>query len=100
MKLLLLSQRNAIPTNISLLEQTRCKKFLHSNEMKPIIRGLQERMENIESVEVPSLEEMLEGESQRYQYNETFESAERNPIVILHSSGSTGTISFDHEMAK
>lgn len=89
-KLLLLSQRNAIPTNVSLLEQTRCSKFLHSSEMEPIIKDVKKTMENLKSVEVPSLEEMFEGKSQQYQYDEVFERAERNPVVILHSSGSTG----------
>ena len=68
--------------------------------MKPIIKEVQITMENLESVEVPSLEEMLEGDSQQYQYNEIFESAERNPIVILHSSGSTGTLLCDHNAVK
>ena len=66
--------------------------------MKPIIERVQEKMGHLESVEVPSLDEMLEGNGQKYPYNETFENAKRNPIVILHSSGSTGMLSGDYDV--
>ncbi|KAL2043853.1 hypothetical protein N7G274_003373 [Stereocaulon virgatum] len=98
-KLLLLSQRNAIPTNVSLLQQTRCIRLFHSVEMRPVIEGVQGTVEQLECVEVPSLDQMLEGESQHYPFNETFDIAKRNPIVILHSSGSTGipkTVTMTH----
>ena len=99
-KVSLLSQRNAVPTNASLLEQTRCSKFFHSSEMKPVIESVREAVETLEYVEVPSLEEMLDGESQPYPYSETFETAKRNPVVIIHSSGSTGKLSFGNDIVK
>lgn len=68
--------------------------------MKPIIKSVQGTVENLESVEVPSLDEMLEGESQPYPYKETFETAKQNPIVILHSSGSTGTLHLGYDVVK
>ena len=60
--------------------------------MESMFRNVQETLINLESAEVPSLERMFETEGHQYPYNETYESAKRNPIVVLHSSGSTGTL--------
>ena len=89
-KLLLLSQRNAIHTDISLLRQTECKSLLFSSEMGPVIKGVESAMQTLECLHVPSLEEMLEARTEDFPYSEEFDEARRNPIVILHSSGSTG----------
>lgn len=45
---------------------------------------------NLECLEIPPFAEMLQGYGKYYPYDLTFENAMRNPIVILHSSGSTG----------
>lgn len=65
-----------------------------------MVKSVQETLTNLESAEVPSLEKMFEDESHQYPYNETFESAKWNPIVVLHSSGSTGTLLSDHDTMK
>jgi acyl-coenzyme A synthetase/AMP-(fatty) acid ligase len=39
----------------------------------------------------PSLDEMLKGDGKAFSYEErTFEKAKNNPVVVLHSSESTG----------
>ena len=65
-----------------------------------MVKSVQETLTNLESAEVPTLEKMFEDESHQYPYNETFESAKGNPIVVLHSSGSTGTLPSKHDMRK
>ena len=68
--------------------------------MKQMVKRVQEAKANLESVELPSLEEMLEEQSQKYPFEEDFKSAKRNPIVILHSSGSTSTRFLELDMMK
>ena len=65
-----------------------------------MVKSVQETLTNLESAEVPSLEKMFENESHHYPYNETYESAKGNPIVVLHSSGSTGTPPSNHSIIK
>jgi acyl-coenzyme A synthetase/AMP-(fatty) acid ligase len=39
---------------------------------------------------VPSFSDMLKVESEYFPFNKTFEEARDDPILVLHSSGSTG----------
>ena len=68
--------------------------------MESMVKSVQETLKHLESAEVPSLEEMFETESHQYPYNETYENAKWNPIVVLHSSGSTGTLFSKHNNMK
>lgn len=45
----------------------------------------------LQSFTSPSLQEMLDSEHKQFPYDvRTFKEGERNPVVVLHSSGSTG----------
>ena len=89
-QLLLPSMRNAPWMNLSLLEQTECSKFFCSPEMAPLVRKLQVEKAGLDVFEVPSLADLILGRTEYYSYKEVFEDARWNPILILHSSGSTG----------
>ena len=65
-----------------------------------MVKSVQETLKNLESAEVPPLETIFESKSHQYPYNETYESAKWNPIVVLHSSGSTGTLFSNHNTMK
>ena len=68
-----------------------CSKALYAREVTPIINQLQSLKQSAEFVEVPSFHNILGSRGQTYPYKEElFEDAIHNPIVILHSSGSTG----------
>lgn len=41
--------------------------------------------------EVPELEELLTQRYPLYEYSKTFEEAKHEPLVVLHTSGTTGT---------
>lgn len=41
---------------------------------------------------VPSFQVMFENQADHYPYEKSFEEARNDPIVVLHSSGSTGEI--------
>ena len=44
----------------------------------------------MEVLEVPSINELLEGKARPYPYAKTFEEAKHEPLLVLHTSGTTG----------
>ncbi|KAK4998933.1 hypothetical protein LTR66_001923 [Elasticomyces elasticus] len=98
-KLLVPSVRNSVSGNVSLMEQTQCMKFFFSRETAPNAQKLHEEMPNLESFEVPTLKEMLDGPSKHYPYSKDWTKAKDEPVIICHTSGSTGSykpIVLDH----
>ncbi|KAI0379246.1 acetyl-CoA synthetase-like protein [Hypomontagnella monticulosa] len=89
-KTLVPSPRNPPSTNLSLMNQTGSTKLLYAAELAPLIKPLQALDGSIRSDVVPSFQEMLESNPKPYPYEKTFEEAINDPMIILHSSGSTG----------
>lgn len=85
------SPRNPPLTNASLLEQTGCSVIIQAAEVAPIVKQLEAVKSGLQSFTSFSFQEMLESEHKPFSYVEqTYEEAKNNPIVVLHSSGSTG----------
>ena len=78
--------------NLSLLEQTKCSEFFCSPEEAQKVRDLQLEKGNLQIFAVPSLGDMIQGYSKHYPFEASFADARWDPILVLHSSGSTGTI--------
>ncbi|KAI1117615.1 acetyl-CoA synthetase-like protein [Nemania sp. NC0429] len=89
-KLLMPSPRNPPSTTVSLLEQTGSTKLLFASELASIVKPIQALAPALEGRTIPSFREMMEGSYRPYPYNKSFEEARDDPIVVLHSSGSTG----------
>ena len=51
---------------------------------------MQELAENVRVVDIPSLQELLDEPASHFPYPKIFESARNDPVVVLHTSGSTG----------
>ncbi|KAI1074574.1 acetyl-CoA synthetase-like protein [Whalleya microplaca] len=62
--------------NASLLEQTQCSHLLYALE--------------VENLVIQLLQEKTNPETKHYIFNKSYEDAKWDPILILHSSGSTG----------
>lgn len=73
-----------------MLDQTECTKFIVAPEMVPKAKMQQEEKKELEILLVPSLDDMLVNASENYPYQKDFATARWDPIVVLHSSGSTG----------
>jgi len=71
------------------MDQTKSTKIFYSKEVSPIITGIEAGNPDITCTAVGTLDEMIQ-DTPRYHFNETFETAAGKPVVILHSSGSTG----------
>ncbi|KAI0532164.1 hypothetical protein GGR58DRAFT_491137 [Xylaria digitata] len=89
-KLLLPSPRNPPSTNASLMGQTNCVTLLYTPEVEPLVRPLQELKSDLRTEAVPSFDEMMKSTPAEFPYSKTFDEAYNDPVVVLHSSGSTG----------
>ncbi|MCJ1395383.1 hypothetical protein MMC18_008267 [Xylographa bjoerkii] len=89
-KLLLLSPRNTATTNLSLLEQTKCTKLLFASELKPLALQLEQQKPHLKALAVPPLNDLLLAPAEHVPFEKTIEEVRHNPVLILHSSGSTG----------
>lgn len=89
-QVLLLGPRNSAEQNISLLERALCTKILYTEEMARTITELQKESTCIKYIKVKSFDDMLSTDSQHFIFEKSFDQAEKDPILILHSSGSTG----------
>ncbi|CAG8970858.1 hypothetical protein HYALB_00000836 [Hymenoscyphus albidus] len=91
-KVLFPSSRNPTHQNVSLLKQTGCNKIFHSSEMEGIVRELQKAMDHdiLETFDLGSFDKWVEAYVEPYPFTKTIEEARFDPILVLHSSGSTG----------
>ena len=80
--------------NISLLEQTKCSKFLYSNEVSQKVHALQTEKKDLQIFAVQSLGDMVLEYNKHYPYEVKFSDVRWDPVLILHSSGSTGEVNF------
>ncbi|ESZ91289.1 NRPS-like enzyme [Sclerotinia borealis F-4128] len=87
-KLLLASPRNQVSALKSLLEAVDCKYTLGANLNSPLVSAIQEA-KPMPVFQIPSVEVLLEETFPHYAYNRTFEKAKHDPILILHTSGTT-----------
>ncbi|KAI0169854.1 acetyl-CoA synthetase-like protein [Hypoxylon sp. FL1284] len=89
-KLLLPSPRNPPSTNISLMNQTDSTTLLYTAEMSGIVKRTQEQGGALLTQTIPSFQEMMKSNPVQFPYLKTFDTARDDPIVVVHSSGSTG----------
>ncbi|KAI0384999.1 acetyl-CoA synthetase-like protein [Hypomontagnella monticulosa] len=89
-KLLLPSPRNPPSINISLMSQTESTKLLYTVEVAPIVNQLQNEYAALITQTIPSFDEMMKSSPEHFPYKKTFSDARDDPVVVLHSSGSTG----------
>ena len=89
-QLLLTSPRNSISAHLNLFDKTECSTLLFSSSYKRTSEGLL-NARSFNSIQVSELDDLLNEEPvPAYPYNKTFEEARQEPLVVLHTSGSTG----------
>ncbi|KAK6205730.1 putative secondary metabolism biosynthetic enzyme [Pestalotiopsis sp. IQ-011] len=92
-KLLLASPRNPAKSNLSLMEQTQSSKLLYSAELDPLINPFRAiAPPSCHLAAVPSFLEMLQSNPKDYLFEKEFDESRYDPILVLHSSGSTGKL--------
>ena len=90
-QILLMSHRNPPETNLSLMEQKASKSLCFAAELQAVVETLRAISgEKVSYTAIPSFDTMLESRPKHYFYGGTFEHNENDPVVVFHSSGSTG----------
>ncbi|KAI8633183.1 hypothetical protein F5Y19DRAFT_490382 [Xylariaceae sp. FL1651] len=89
-KVLFISPRNQPRQNRDMLKRSGCVHLLYAQEMNQVVETLQLGDGLIRLI--PSLDELLQTplDVKPYLYEKSFEDAQDEPCLILHSSGSTG----------
>lgn len=95
-QLLIPSLRNSVMMNASLFKTTECSKILYSKEVESKIRELEAESPACRSYLVFSLDRMMKEQSRRYPYNMDFKVVEKDPVLVCHTSGSTGKTRTDN----
>lgn len=72
------------------MKRTSCTILFHTTEFTHTIKELKGLMIDMSTMAIKPLDELLSNGSERYPYGETFAKAEKEPVLVLHSSGSTG----------
>ncbi|KAK2045229.1 thioester reductase domain-containing protein [Colletotrichum somersetense] len=89
-KTLLISPRNSFEAQINLFEKTDCHIIYFASSFTDVVQPLLEERP-MDAVVVASPDDWLSDEEVPHvPYDKTFEEAQRDPVVVLHTSGSTG----------
>ncbi|KAG6018533.1 putative NRPS-like protein biosynthetic cluster, partial [Claviceps citrina] len=83
------SPRNTVEGQRSLLERTGCKHVWYAESFFPAVRAWTEGRVTA-CWQVPPEEEWLRAETPPFPYTKTYDEARFDPLVVLHTSGSTG----------
>lgn len=72
------------------MNQTQSSKLVFSQEMAPLVDTIRAAKTHLRYWSIPSLDDLLSATSPHFAYDHDFDEAKGHPILILHSSGSTG----------
>ena len=72
------------------MEQTESSKIVYAKELQAVINAIAASKEGLKSAAIEPLNDLLEVEAPLFPYHPSFDEAVRHPVVVLHSSGSTG----------
>ncbi|KAJ5786433.1 NRPS-like enzyme [Penicillium pulvis] len=73
-----------------ILTATHCQKFIYTPDKQRRVSEIQAVHTSTEVFEIPSLKELLESNASPYPFEKSFQMAENEIAIIIHSSGTTG----------
>lgn len=86
------SVRNSLSQHLAVFDDAKCDKVFYTPEMESRIQELKQAMPGLKALLVPDLDDLLSSQSPHYEYGRTFAEGRTDPILIAHSSGSTGIV--------
>ena len=87
--MLFTSPRYSSLAQINLMNLVGCKTLLVPEERLPIIDLVLNESE-MRTLQTPKLKELLQHTHPEYPFNKNFQDAQNEPLVVLHTSGTTG----------
>lgn len=102
LKLLLVSPRNTATDHLSLFDATGCQILLTPpTPRSPVVEGIL-KARSLQVLDSPSLDQLLANTYAHYPFRKTFAKARTEPLVVVHTSGTTATpkpIVYTHDFA-
>ncbi|KAF4631134.1 hypothetical protein G7Y89_g6998 [Cudoniella acicularis] len=89
-KMIFPSPNYAVTGLTTLLDQLGCKIILASSKQLDIVSRLSKGGHK-QFYEIPSLTKLLDEPHPHFSFNKTFDAAQSEPLVVVHTSGTTGT---------
>lgn len=100
-QMLFTTPRYSVSGQVELMKKLDCKTMLLPSTWPPIASEIVKEY-RMSTFEVLELEELLTQRYPLHEYSKTFEEAKLEPLVVLHTSGTTGTpkpVIWTHEWA-
>lgn len=72
------------------MEQTQSSKILYTKEVELLVNGFRTSVADLKGEAIESLDDLLQVHGMQFPFKISFDEAVLHPIVVLHSSGSTG----------
>jgi long-subunit acyl-CoA synthetase (AMP-forming) len=79
-----------VPAHANLFDILDCNVLISPNPRPPAVDAILASIKGISVLDIPSVDELVSTIYPRYPYNRTFEDAKNEPLVVLHTSGTTG----------
>lgn len=74
-----------------LFDRTGCKTIVYASTIEKILHGLFDSVLGLQHKQAPSLQEFLnEDPVPHFAYTATYETLTNDPVMYLHTSGSSG----------
>jgi acyl-CoA synthetase (AMP-forming)/AMP-acid ligase II len=89
-KALFISPRNSVDAQVNLFDKTDCNLLYHDQTLATMVNPWVTGRSVMKSIAAPPWEEWVTTPVAPFPYTKTFEEAEWDPFVVLHTSGSTG----------
>lgn len=90
-QLMIPSVRNSKSQTLAVLDDAKCNKVLHTTEFTSRIADLKTARADLQTYVVADVDDLLGScQAQYYPYDKSWCEARNDPILIAHSSGSTG----------
>lgn len=87
--MLFTSPRYSTVAQTSLIRSVGCQILLAPTPRPPVTNAILEACK-LQVLEVPTLEDLFDRSYPRYPFDKRFEDARHEPLVVLHTSGTTG----------
>lgn len=87
--MLFTSPRNSLAAHANLFNLLDCRVMVTPNPRPPGVSAIVE-YSKLRMIEIPSVEGLLSERFPHFKYNKTFAQAQLEPLVCLHTSGTTG----------
>ncbi|KAM0139901.1 hypothetical protein ACHAP3_002961 [Botrytis cinerea] len=84
------SPRNSPAAHCALFDHLKCQTLIISNPIPPPANVILDAVKPMRHFMVPSIEELLNQQYPHYVLSKTFEDLRQTPIVVMHTSGTTG----------